>query len=132
MPKIGLTDKYNSKLKGTGPIKHHLGCNFFRDKLGVLCFSPKKYINKMINGYQTMFGHKPKTNVSSPLEKGDHPELDNSELLDEDGVAKYQSLTGSLQWSISQGRLDIQTYAMLMSPFRAAPRKGHLERVKRI
>ena len=86
----------------------------------------------MIKVYKAIFGCKLKTNVSSPLEKGDHPELDNSTLLDEDGISKYQSLIGSLQWAISLGRFDIITSVMTMSSFRAAPRKGHLERVKRI
>ena len=94
-----LEHKYNFKLKGTGDIKYHLGCDFFRDELGVLCFSPKKYIEKMVDGYKTMFGANPKGNVSSPLEKGDHPEIDDTHLLDEDGIAKYQSLIGSLQWA---------------------------------
>ena len=127
-----LQNEYNFKLKGTGPLNYHLGCDFFRDELGTLCFSPKKYIGKMIDGYKTMFGSKPKANVTSPLEKGDHPELDDSALLDEDGISKYQSLIGSLQWAISLGRFDIITSVMTMSSFRAAPRKGHLERVKRI
>ena len=51
---------------------------------------------EMIDGYQNMFREKPKTRYSSPLEKGDHSELDNSELLDETGIQKYQSLVGSL------------------------------------
>ena len=33
---------------------------------------------------------------------------------------------------ISLGRFDIQTATMTMSRFRAAPRKGHLERLKRM
>ena len=37
-----LRDKYGLKLKGSGPIKYHLGCDFFRDSLGVLCMSPRK------------------------------------------------------------------------------------------
>ena len=32
-----LTDDYKFKLKGTGPIEFHLGCDFFRDEEGVLC-----------------------------------------------------------------------------------------------
>ena len=43
----------------------------------------------------------------SPLDKGDHPELNTSELLDTKGVPQYQSLISSLQWSISLGRFDI-------------------------
>ena len=86
----------------------------------------------MIDGYMTLFKSKPKTNVSSPLEKGDHPELDYSEYLDEEGISIYQSLIGSLQWAVSLGRLDIMTAVMTMSSFRTVPRRGHLERVKRI
>ena len=68
----------------------------------------------------------------SPLEKGDHPELDDSELLDDMGIQQYQSLIGSLQWAISLGRFDIATAVMSMSSFRVAPRRGHLDRLKRI
>ena len=46
-----LESKYSFKLKGTGPIKFHLGCDYFRDKHGVLCFAPRKYIDKMIDTY---------------------------------------------------------------------------------
>ena len=44
-----------------------------------------------------MFGEKPNTNMSSPLEKGDHPDLDDTALLNIDGIQRYQSLIGSLQ-----------------------------------
>ena len=50
----------------------------------------------LINNYVQVFGEKPHTNVYSPLEKGDYPELDDSELLDEEGVTQYQSIIGSL------------------------------------
>ena len=50
----------------------------------------RKYIEKMVDRYVNLFGEKPRTRFSSQLEKGDHPELDNSELLDEDGIQKYQ------------------------------------------
>ena len=82
--------------------------------------------------YYSMFGEKPKLNVTSPLEKNDHPELDTSELLDEDGIRQYQSLIGALQWAISLGRFDVATAVMSMSSFRVAPRAGHLDCLKRI
>ena len=44
-----------------------------------------------------------------PLEKGDHPELDDTELLDKSGIEQYQSLLGSLQWAISLGCFDSAT-----------------------
>ena len=73
-----LENEYHFKLKGTGDIKYHLGYDFFRDKFGVRCFSAKEYIEKTIDGYLTMFEAKSKGNLSSPLENGDHPELDDS------------------------------------------------------
>ena len=44
----------------------------------------------------------------------------------------YQSLIGALQWVIQIGRFDVGTAVMTLSRFRAAPRVGHMDRVKRI
>ena len=85
----------------------------------------------MVDQYEKMNGSKPKE-YTSPLEKGDHPEVDTSDKLDEEGIKKYQTMIGCLQWAISLGRFDIQTATMTMSRFRSAPRKGHLDRLKRI
>ena len=126
-----LTDEYNFKLKGTGPISFHLGCDFFRDEEGVLCYAPKKYIEKMLDNYKRIFGNYPRQ-VKSPLERGDHPELDTSDLLDIEWTKIYQSLIGGMQWVIQIGRWDVSTAVMTLSRFRAAPRQGHLDRVKRI
>jgi hypothetical protein len=127
-----LEDKYQFKLKGTGPIEVHLGMTFQRDPEGDLCISSTKFIEKMVGTYEKFFGEKPKQNVTSPLEKGDHPELDTSELLDSQGINMYQSLIGSLQWAVSIGRFDIHTAVMTLSGFRVAPRRGHLDRAKRV
>jgi len=127
-----LVTVHNFKLKGSGSIAFHLGCDFFREDDGILCMAPRKYIDKMIANYESMFGEKPKQNVSSPLEKNDHPELDTSELLQPDDVQKYQSVIGSLQWAISLGRFDIATTVMTLSGYRALPQKGHLDWAKRV
>jgi hypothetical protein len=73
--------------KRTGLIKFHLGCNFFCDEEGFSCFAPCKYINKLITSYERMFGSKLKTNkITSPLVKGDHPEINDSVFLEEEGI----------------------------------------------
>jgi hypothetical protein len=41
-------------------------------------------------------------------------------------------MIGALQWIVTIGRFDIATAVMTLSGFRIAPRKGHLERIKRI
>ena len=84
-----------------------------------------------MDSYEQMFGEKPRE-FKSPLEKNDHPEMDTSKALDADGIAKYQSMIGAAQWLISLGRFDVATAVMTRSRFRAAPRHGHLERLKRI
>ena len=130
--KILQSKPYSFKLKGSGPMSFHLGCGFDRDKDGILRMNPRKYIDKMMQTYEQLYGNKPSTTPQSPLVENDHPELDTSEFLDEEGMQQYQSLIGSLQWAISIGRWDIQTAIMSLSSFRAQPRKGHLERVKRV
>jgi len=78
-----LINDYGFKLKGTGPMTFHLGCDFTRDPDGVLCLSPTKYIMKVVDTYKRLFGSSPPHAVTSPVEKGDHPEMDTSQLLDE-------------------------------------------------
>ena len=56
-----LINNYKYKRKRIGSISFHLGCDFIRDEKWILYMSPKKYIDKMIDGYQNMFGEKPKT-----------------------------------------------------------------------
>jgi hypothetical protein len=72
-----VENKYKFKLKGTGPIAFHLGMDFTRDNDGTLYISPTEYIEKLIKNYEKSFGIKPKE-FASPLEKGDHAELDTS------------------------------------------------------
>ena len=126
-----LQEIHKFKLKGVGPLSYHLGCDYFQDKDGTLCFGPRKYISKMQEQFEVMFGCKAKE-YTSPLEKGDHPETDTSEELDMEGIKRYQTLIGCLQWAVSLGRFDIHTATMTMSRFRVAPRQGHLDRLKRI
>jgi hypothetical protein len=125
-----LETKHNIKLKGTRPITFHLGVDFTRDNDNTLCISPTKYIEKLIKNYKKLFGMKPRQNVTSPLDKGDHPELDTSELCNEEQISQYQSMIGSLQWIVTIGRFDISTAVMTMSGFWVAPRIGHLQRLQ--
>jgi hypothetical protein len=116
-----LRDKYKFKLKGTGPIDFYLGCNFFRDNEGNLCYQPRQYIEKMLDNYKRLFDGKEPKKAVSPLVKNNHPELDDSELLDLEGIKIYQSLIGALQWVIQIGRWDVATAVMSLLRFQAAP-----------
>jgi len=126
-----LEHVHKFKLKGSGELNYLLGCDYYRDANNTLCMEPRKYIEKMDDTYFQLFGEKPKQ-CQTPLEKNDHPELDESPLLDDKGIKIYQSLVGACQWVIQLGRFDISVHVMSMSSFRAAPREGHLKRMKRI
>jgi hypothetical protein len=86
----------------------------------------------MEENFVRWFGMKPARKVTSPLEANDNPELDTSEFLEEQDIKIYQSMIGSAQWLIALGRFDIGVHVMTLSSFRAQPRQGHLDRIKRV
>ena len=126
-----LTDKYNYILKGVGPPEYHLGGNFGRDPDGTLYWGAKSYVEKILSQFERILGSLPKK-YSAPMDKDDSPELDTSDELNEEKISLYQSLIGALQWCVTLGRFDIAVCVMTMSSFRAAPKEGHLERLKRV
>jgi hypothetical protein len=85
----------------------------------------------MIDAYVQLYGEKPRKALS-PLEQNDHPKMDDSPFLRQDETQQFQSLIGAMQWAVSIGRLDIATAVMSLSSFHTMPRRGHLERAKRI
>ena len=98
-----LTSTHGFKLKGTGPIEYHLGMAFCHDEHGILRISSRRYIDKMVDMYQQLFGCKPSTKALSLLKKEDHPEINDSEFLNEEDTQKYQSMVSAMQWAISIG-----------------------------
>ena len=86
-----LTEVHGYKLKGVGEPSYHLGGNYNRDPDGTLVWGAKDYINKMLENYERLYGNVPKK-YRSPMEKDAHPDLDNLEPLNEEGIKKYQSV----------------------------------------
>jgi hypothetical protein len=119
------------ELKGVGKPTYHLGGNFFRDKDRTIGWGAGTYCNKLIQKYERMFGQKPKE-YSSPLDKGDHPELYASEFNDIEGIKIYQSMIGAVQWAVTLGRFNILEAIMTIIGFHAMPRQGHFNRLKRM
>ena len=46
-------------------------------------------------------------------------------------AAKYLTMVAQLQWLVTLGRLDLHAQVVTMSRFRAAPRQGHMDRLKK-
>jgi hypothetical protein len=55
-----LEETHMFKLKGVGSLTYHLGRDYFHDKDGTLCYGPRKYIGKIIDQFESIFGSKPK------------------------------------------------------------------------
>ena len=73
----------------------------------------------MLESYKSpnMFNNPPQKQ-QLPLDKGDHPELDETDFCLHKDMKKYQSMIGALQWLVSLGCFDIQTAVMSMLRFR--------------
>ena len=100
-----LKEKFMLKLKGDGPLEYHLGFDYKLGKDGTLVAQPTRYINKILESYKKMFPDENFINAKSPLEKNDHPELDNSELCNEEQITKYMCMISQLQWAITLGSM---------------------------
>ena len=85
-----LREKHKLRLKGDAPLRYHLGCNFGRDPDGTSCQSAKQHVERMHDNYTRLFKSSPRSHTT-PLDPNDHPELELSPELDEDGIARYQS-----------------------------------------
>jgi hypothetical protein len=106
---------------------------FTRASNGGLCIESKNYLKKMMDTHERQFCGRPQHTYHFPLEKGYHPEkMDTTDSLDQERIMLYQSLIGALQWVVTIGHFDIRTAVANISGFRAVPRVGHLDRVKRI
>ena len=81
-----LKEKFNLKVNRDGPLEYHLGCDYKLDKDGTLVAQPTKYISKILDSFKKMFPNENFINSRSPLEKNDHPELDNYESCNEEQI----------------------------------------------
>ena len=124
--------KYLLKVKGDGKLTYYLGADYYEDPDGTFVSQPKKYIDKLADTYKRLFNEDPPKGYKTPLDKNDHPELDTSEILEGDMAAKYWTMVGQLQWLVTLGRFDIHAQVATMSRYRAAPRQGHMDTLKRI
>ena len=98
-----LKEKYKLKLKGVGPISYHHGCGYTRDEDGALVADPRKYVEKILESYEKIFGSKPKK-TRTLLMAGDHQGNDLSEFCDQDQIKQYQIIVGQLIWLSGLGR----------------------------
>ena len=113
-------------VKSEGPPEYYLGNDFKTDSKGRWCIGCRTYIKEGIRRIEAIFGSLQKRDI--PMVTGDHPEMDETDILSDDEHTKYQMLIGMLNWIVTLGRIDIAYAVSSLSRFVAAPRKGHLKR----
>ena len=130
-------NKYLNVIKDKYPIgnieetpEYYLGNNLEMRNNNTIKVNSKKYITEVINRYESKHGTLKKENV--PSTPKDHPEMDESPFLNEEGITQYQSNIGICQWICTAGRMDIAFAVSSLSRFSHAPREGHLDRTKKI
>ena len=104
-----ITSVFGVKESSKGPPDYYLGNDYKRDKKGRWCIGCQRYLREAIKRVEVMIGKIPKS--SKPMETNDHPEMDVSNVLNEDMHRKYQMLIGMLNWLVTIGRIDI-SYAV--------------------
>jgi len=119
------------ELKGVGIPEYYSGADLYVDTKGYQCIGAKTFIKTTCDKIEKKLEVVLK-NYVAPLVAGDHPEVDESELLTPQDITKYQMLCGCAQWAVSLGRWDIQYATNTMARFATAPRLGHYQRMLRL
>ena len=69
--------------------------------------------------------------MRTSLDKNDHPEWDDTELLNGESILQYLTMVGQLQWLVSLGRFDIHAVVTIQDCSKErAPRKAAKEVLK--
>ena len=103
-------------VKSEGPPDYYLGNDYCKDRKGGWNIGCRTYIKEGIRRVEQLFDMTlPKRDV--PMTHGDHPELEDSVILDDDGHTKYQMLIGMLNWVVTIGRLDTAFAVTSLSRF---------------
>ena len=130
-----LMDK-GYKCKEVGPPTRYLGAAISEEKYKGAkeveytswAMSAEEYLRLAIATIEATLGEKLKhKKADTPISQTYHPELDETESLDDDGANYYQLLMGILQWAVELGRIDVAYEVQLMASYSCAPREGHDE-----
>jgi hypothetical protein len=126
-----LQDIYTINEESIVEPDYYLGNDYKKDKKGCWCIGCKKYLKKAVLRVKKMYAEMLKK-FSVPMTSGDHPELGDTTILNNDGHKKYKMLIGMLNWIVTIGRLDVCHAASSLARFTASPRQGHLQQAKQV
>lgn len=125
-------------MKGVGAPRYYLGGDVLEldgqwNRQGVEhAFSAATYIDQALPKLAKLLGVEQFAKKQVPFDPDYHAELDDSPLLDPDGISKYRSIIGSLNWILTLGHFDIAYSLSTLSRYNMAPRQGHMEALKQV
>ena len=66
-------------------------------------------------------------NYRFPLDAGNHPEMDDTDILPPDDISVYQILIGCLQWAATLVRYDVQYATNALARLGGKPQDDHMK-----
>ena len=115
-------------MKGVGTPEYYGGTDIEWDK-GRQCWTleAKSYIKGVCDRIEKLL-EIPLKNIGTPLDAGDHPEMDDTDLFVPSEAPIYQMMIRCLRWAVTLGRYDIQYAINTLARFGQKPHDGHLKR----
>ena len=108
----------------------YLGGDIIRSE-GHMFLNAKTYIKNVCSKIENLCELTLK-HFDTPMATDDHPETDDTTVLDEKTHSIYRLLIGSAQWTITLGRFDIMYAVATLSRFAQVPHQGHFDRMLRV
>lgn len=112
-------------------IKKRTGVSYVGNPKGNWGINAKEYIKEGIRQIEKRLDIMIREE-KMPMKTSDHPEEDETPVLDNEMHREYQSLMGKLQWLVTLDRINICYAVSLLSRFCPCPREGHLTRALRV
>jgi hypothetical protein len=125
-------------MKGVGKPRYYLGGDVLDvpeewHKEGITtAFLAETYIHNCLPKLAEMCGMSQFQKQKTPFDENYHAELDDTPLLDAEGISKFRSLIGSANWIVTLGRFDICYALSTLSRYSMAPREGHMKAMIRV
>jgi hypothetical protein len=123
-----INGKFNIKEGSTGQPTQYLGASITKyqveDGSWAWSMSSDQYVKaalENIKSYQKLKEQFLKTKTACVLPSGWKPELDTTNLLEDEDACFYQSQIGVLRWAVELGRIDIATEVSMLAAYSVAP-----------
>ena len=124
----GISAQFRLKKDNLGPPKQYLGATIkihtHVEGSESWAMSSNEYVRAAVAEVVEDLdkqGLKLKGKAHRPYDSNYKPELDVTEELDDNGVAKFQGYIGTFHWMIELGCIDIMTKVSQLSRFQAMP-----------